>query len=521
MLGAELLTLSVGFDTEVFKFGDSWWVALLDNAPVFLRIGLAAGVGFLVVSYPRLRLLGAEVWRGLRWHRRWLPWLIIHGLLFLFFYRQTALLFDAAAQKSFPSLWLAGGWAFIGGSVLLSWMLALLPLSVWTTLIARERLALLAAGSAGIATWALGELTREFWRPLAGGTFLLARLILSGFYDEVVLDPVKHVLGTPNFLVAIAPECSGYEGIGLITVFLAIYLWLFRNEVKFPRALVLFPLGALTIWLANAVRIAVLVAIGSSFSREVAVGGFHSQAGWIVFAMIALAIVFLIGRFGIFSKESSIAQETDTGVGTEAQALILPLLVLLASVMLTSALSHGFDILYPLRPVVVGLTLWHFRAIYRTWQWTVSGSAIAVGIAVFILWLVLEPASDSSALLAGLNALSPAERLAWIGMRVFGSVLIVPLAEELAFRGYLLRRLVAADFESVPVGRFTWLSLLGSSLAFGLVHGRWLAATLAGMAYAYAVYRNGRLCDAVVAHLVSNALIALCVIAFGNWGLWT
>ncbi len=60
--------------------------------------------------------------------------------------------------------------------------------------------------------------------------------------------------------------------------------------------------------------------------------------------------------------------------------------------------------------------------------------------------------------------------VAWVIFRVFGSVVIVPLAEELAFRGYLVRRLIAADFESVPVDRFTWPSFLISSLLFGAMH---------------------------------------------------
>ena len=56
------------------------------------------------------------------------------------------------------------------------------------------------------------------------------------------------------------------------------------------------------------------------------------------------------------------------------------------------------------------------------------------------------------------------------------------IAEELAFRGFLLRRLVAEDFEAVPSGRFTWPALLLSSVAFGALHGsRWIAGTLAGL----------------------------------------
>src|SRR5437773_1568880 len=80
------------------------------------------------------------------------------------------------------------------------------------------------------------------------------------------------------------------------------------------------------------------------------------------------------------------------------------------------------------------------------------------------------------------------------------AIVAAPVAEELAFRGYLTRRLIAADFRSVPLGRFSWLSFVVSSVLFGLMHDRLLAGTLAGMLYALALYRRGELCDPVLAH---------------------
>jgi CAAX prenyl protease-like protein len=67
----------------------------------------------------------------------------------------------------------------------------------------------------------------------------------------------------------------------------------------------------------------------------------------------------------------------------------------------------------------------------------------------------------------------------WLTARVVGSVVIVPIAEELAFRGYLLRRVIDADFTSISPKQFTLASFLISSIAFGALHGRWLA----GMAF--------------------------------------
>ena len=96
---------------------------------------------------------------------------------------------------------------------------------------------------------------------------------------------------------------------------------------------------------------------------------------------------------------------------------------------------------------------------------------------------------------------------AWVFVRLFGFVLVTPLVEELAFRGYLMRRLISSDFQSVRPSRFTWLSFIVSSIVFGLLHSQWIAGTLAGMVYAGVVYRTGRVRDAVIAHAVTNALV--------------
>ena len=75
---------------------------------------------------------------------------------------------------------------------------------------------------------------------------------LQLIYTSTVSEPSRLLIGTPTFKVTISPECSGYEGVGLILAFLGIYLWLFRKDLRFPAALILLPLGAATIWIVNA-----------------------------------------------------------------------------------------------------------------------------------------------------------------------------------------------------------------------------------------------------------------------------
>jgi len=108
----------------------------------------------------------------------------------------------------------------------------------------------------------------------------------------------------------------------------------------------------------------------------------------------------------------------------------------------------------------------------------------------------------------------------WLIARVLGSVVVVAVAEELAFRGYLLCGLIVDDFTAVSPKQFTAMSFLISSVAFGALHGRWLAGILAGMIYAAAQYRRGQISDAIVAHAVTNGLLAAYVVIFGHWAFW-
>ena len=356
---------------------------------------------------------------------------------------------------------------------------------------------------------------------MASAAFFLAEHLLRLFYSNVISDPSRLLLGTPTFLVQIAPQCSGYEGVGLVTVFLAIYLWLFRTRIRFPQAFLLFPIGAVAIWLANVLRIAALVAIGSSYSPALAAGGFHSQAGWISFIALALGAIAITHRMRFFAsvQEDGVAEE----INPIAAALLVPFLVLMGSVMVTAAFSNGFDRLYPLRVLAVAAVLLWFRRVYAQWDWGWSWTSVGIGGVVFILWTAFDRiiTGDGTTVGSGIAALGHSEAVVWVGFRVVGSALVIPLVEEMAFRGYLLRRLAAADLEGMEASRFSWVPFLLSSAAFGLLHGRWLAGTLAGMAYALAFYRRGKLADAVVAHMTTNGLTALFVLITGAWSLWS
>jgi len=522
LLAAELLYLTFRFDTQGLIRSDSAFALILGWAPQYLRV--ATTIAVLTIA-----LAGNDLLRGLRrgavpgGHRWRVAPLALHATFLVAFTLLSASLFesDAAALPHLPLLTVA--WFIAGTGTLVAWGLAVFPKGSWGAAARAAGFKLAWAAIAGGAIWSAGFVTEQLWRSLARYTFAVVDWTLRLIYPSTISDAARLVVGTPTFEVAIAPECSGYEGIGLIVGFLSVYLWLYRRELRFPAALVLLPIGAVTIWVVNALRIVALIAIGTSGFRSVALGGFHSQAGWIAFNVIALAFVGVTMRAGLFQQSRKEDREA-APIDTVTAAYLGPFAAMTATAMLTGALSAGFDWLYPLRLLTVAGVFWVFRKHYTEMKWSVSPIAIAIGAATFVMWLALLPDHQTAKELwpAALSAAPFSSAAAWLTVRGIGYVVAIPIIEELAFRGFLGRRLLSSEFQSIPAGRFSWPSFLASSVLFGAMHGQlWIAGTLAGMAFALALYRRGAIGDAVQAHATTNALLMIYALTTGHWSAWS
>ena len=171
------------------------------------------------------------------------------------------------------------------------------------------------------------------------------------------------------------------------------------------------------------------------------------------------------------------------------------------------------------------MTLWIFRRRYRDIDWRFGWIGVAAGLFVFLIWIGLDRLVHGSSAGAGMPFEledAPVElRLTWLATRIAGAVLAVPIAEELAFRGFVLRRLMHADFETVSWRAWNWMAVGGSSFLFGILHGgHWMAGITAGVIYGGVMVRRGRLGDSIAAHAVTNALLAVYVLVAGRWDLW-
>jgi exosortase E/protease (VPEID-CTERM system) len=516
LLAVEILGLTLRFDSGALIYvpGPTAW--LLGQAGFALQCAVAAAVMALLW---RGRALLAELRASASPARRGIarPLAVHVAALSLFAFLCAQVFEDASPTPALAAAWLAAGLTTVG-----TWATVALPVGVWLRLLRCLGFVLPAAAALGVLSIALGHLARELWLPFGQITLAAVEAGLKLCGQDVVARPDDLLIGTAQFRVRIAPSCSGYEGMALAIVFIGLFLWLDRRTLRFPVALALLPLAAVLMWWVNAARIATLILIGTWGWRDVALGGFHSQAGWVGLLGVTLGLMTWTRRSSWFLQSevyavrgAALAEESPN----PAAAYLGPLMALLAGVLITRALSQDFDFLYPLRLLPAAVVLWHYRRSYTLGGWAPSWQSVAIGAAAFGLWLLLGEAAASEPL-GPWDVLPPAAALGWVAVRVIGATVIVPLAEELAFRGFLMRRLIGAPFDSVPLGTFSWLSFVGSSVAFGLLHERWLAGIVAGLLYALALYQRRKLVDAIVAHGVTNALLAAHVLARGQWSFW-
>jgi len=521
ILAAELLVITVWVDGDelshrltAIRFAGIWGSWILRGIVGFAA--LFATFAYLRNKTEIQRLSDEAAGTPVAW-----SFLAIHGAALGVFGGLTFLLNDS---PSFHPNLVAVCWLATGTVAIVFAALAFISLRIWIKTVRSTGFLWLYALAAVTLACGVAGASQSLWQPAGRITFALVGGLLRIFSSDVIADPSTMIIGTSGFTVRISPQCSGFEGAGLIIVFGLVWLWLFRRECRFPQALLLVPAGVVLIFLLNAVRIASLIVIGNAGAPNIALGGFHSQAGWIAFNTVALGLSVAARRTPWIAVSDPLREAKDKLADNPTAAYLVPFLAILGAGMLASAATADFEWFYPLRFFAAATALWVFRRQYARLDWRVGWYGPAVGVLAFGIWIALDRFANVPAVSAMPTALvnaSATTRVVWIVFRILAAVLTVPIAEELAFRGFVLRRLISTEFDSVSFSRITWLALAGSSVAFGLLHGgRWFAGTLAGLFYALAMVRRGKIGDAVIAHATTNALLAAYVLAFGQWNLW-
>jgi exosortase E/protease (VPEID-CTERM system) len=446
-------------------------------------------------------------------------WLALHCVLMI---AVAAALYDLYGSHGLhlPFAVLSFAAVLLSAAAALALLVALAPWPLWRrAAVAVGTRWVYSALAAAVATGAI-LWSQELWAPTAQLTFDLVRDVLSPVLPTLQADAATRILRTPRFAVEVSSVCCGLEGVGLMLAFCSAWLLYFRAEYRFPRALLLIPAGVLVVFACNILRIAALVLIGNAGYPAIAVYGFHSQAGWIAFNCAACGVAFASRRSRWLNR--AVPQDDGSATTHSTAAYLVPFLAVLAAGMISHASSSGFETWYALRLVVAvaALAVW-WRPLSRL-DWRLGWRGIAAGAAVFAFWLgAARLLLARHGMPAPLAAMPAGARGIWIATRVLTGVLVVPIAEELAYRGYLMRRLLAEDFESVAFASVGWVSLLVTAVASGVLHGAlWLPGIAAGIAYGLVLIRTGRMGEAVAAHVSANLLLAAWVLTAGQWQLW-
>ena len=205
---------------------------------------------------------------------------------------------------------------------------------------------------------------------------------------------------------------------------------------------------------------------------------------------------------------------------------ILPMALYLVLTGLGSAFDYRGYLLYPVKTVLVLISLLYFRRRYREVElrqgfFTVL-MAVATGLVAFVVWVVPEGwypqmgNSEFNPYVFGAGYLSAVLIL----FRLVGAVLVVPVFEELFWRSFVIRYLIESDFRRVPMGQFTWFSFVATSVLFGFEHHRWLVGIATGILYNGLLYYRKKLFPCIVAHAVTNLALGIYVLWTEQWTFW-
>lgn len=117
---------------------------------------------------------------------------------------------------------------------------------------------------------------------------------------------------------------------------------------------------------------------------------------------------------------------------------------------------------------------------------------------------------------------------AWFWVHVVAKIgvasTVVPIVEELFWRGLLLRTFVKwDDFEKVPLGTFTWFSFIATTLLSVLEHpANWGVSILCWIVFNILFYATRSLKCLILTHGITNLVLYIYVVYAGGdaWRFW-
>ena len=404
-----------------------------------------------------------------------------------------------------------------------------IPFSGWSSVEQDTRRKGIATGIAtliGIISW------RLFERAAFPNATLITEIAvtIASWFSSLIGHPIARIginpYGWPVYRtggldVAIAPSCAGLEGILLSSCLLLSVVLIERKQLRLGRAFALIVLAAAISFMINALRIALLLYIGDRFSVEVALNGFHTNFGLVSVIVVTAIFALAIRRLAGTAPRGSAVATADQGSPLDEADLrfAIPLMVSIAATLLCGLFSGRFNWFYPVPVGLAAYTAWRLGVPKQEDGWIMTRLPLIAGLLAFLIWIAIVPAdaARSDTFIDDLYSAPLVVSLAWLLARLAGSVLIVPIIEELAFRGFLMPLVAAwvSPRTGIRIGKV--LALMATAIGFGIVHSQVVAGFTAGLAFGLVYLRRGEVKDAILAHATTNFLLFCFAMARAQW----
>ena len=189
--------------------------------------------------------------------------------------------------------------------------------------------------------------------------------------------------------------------------------------------------------------------------------------------------------------------------------------------------------LYPLAYIAkIALVIIILAITAKSWctELSVSRNAFITGaffgIVGIALWIGIEkipyPHIGSRSSFNPFTAIPDASlRMLWVATRFIGLAAVVPLIEELFWRGFLVRYIDNMDdYRKVIAGKHSWVATGVVTAAFTSIHPEWLAAVVYALLTDQLLRRTKSVGACVVMHAVTNLLLGIYVVTTRSWHLW-
>jgi CAAX protease family protein len=212
-------------------------------------------------------------------------------------------------------------------------------------------------------------------------------------------------------------------------------------------------------------------------------------------------------------------------------AYIVPMGAFLACLSIGATWKSLYAATYAARVAIVAALLIALWPHYTKIRWNFWWLGLLVGIVGIFQWIGMQLwlerhfkffAPSGEAFNPFEVFKSPAVLWGFIAVRMIGAVIVVPFMEELFWRDYLWRQIIAPnDFKLAHVGEWDPMAFLVVCGAFATVHGNWWLTAIGwgAMIGGLLVYTKS-LGACIVAHATTNLLLGLWVLKTHAWSFW-